>query len=160
MILSSLRYDGFGLARQFSILHLTGIWRHFSNERGANLFGSEKRPSLHLRNAVCFFECYVKTSPVRRRGRGSWGHENACYVFLMGRIFENISDTELVIELRELARKERVTNSMIVARLAEVGRRRLYLALGYSSLYELRKSRARSRRNRWACGQWPVAGWS
>ena len=47
-----------------------------------------------------------------------------------------LSDSEIISQVKELVRKERETKEDLVRHLAEVERRRLYLSLGYNSLFD------------------------
>jgi len=65
------------------------------------------------------------------------GHKDACYEGNMTTTisFNNLSDRELLVEVSRLAAKEREATVRLVASLAEVDARRLYLGEGCSSLF-------------------------
>lgn len=51
-----------------------------------------------------------------------------------------VSDHELLARVKQLASREREVTTALIAHLAELDERRLYLAEGYSSLFGLRPS--------------------
>ena len=52
------------------------------------------------------------------------------------RMLKSISDSELLSGIRKLSETERRTVLSILVHLVEIDRRKLYLPMGYSSLYE------------------------
>jgi len=63
------------------------------------------------------------------------GAKNPCYTLAMNKIISSLTDQNLVAELKSLVQQEREVLAEIIRYLQEVDTRRLYLELGYSSLF-------------------------
>src|SRR6185312_13987659 len=50
--------------------------------------------------------------------------------------FKNLTDSELTEKIKSLAREERELTKNIIEHIAEIDRRKTFLAMAYSSLYE------------------------
>jgi hypothetical protein len=64
------------------------------------------------------------------------GAKNPCYTLAMNKIISSLTDQNLIAELKNLLLQEREVLAEIIRYLQEVDARRLYLELGYSSLFE------------------------
>jgi len=63
------------------------------------------------------------------------GEKFVCYNLTMNTIFSSLTDHTLITELKNLVQQEREVLAEIISYLQEVDTRRLYLELGYSSLF-------------------------